>query len=395
MTILFLSYWGINEGLTESTVLPHVRILAEDCQAKVLLVSIERSNFTTPTLPQNVLHVPLQSKGKKNVILTKIQDFLTFPQAIIKLCRRHQVDLIMCRSSLAGALGYLVWRRTRIPYTVESFEPHAAYMIESGVWGKYDLRYWSQLIFEKVQRKTATWILPVSKQFANHLIKSGTPASKIITMPCCLRVSEFAFSKNDRISQRELLAIPAEAIVGIYAGKFGGIYYEKEAFELFKLSLNHFGKNFYLILLTDYPLNSVAERLREIGFPENRVIVDFVKRKQVPKYLSAADFAYSFYKKTPSKRYLSPIKIGEYWANGLPVLIEDGIGDDAAIVQAEGGGIIYDMMNLKPEFGYLEKSLEIGRENLARQIVRLAIKYRDLQRVNTSYAKILRNCKFG
>ncbi|GEM_PF-6753269 len=43
MNILFLSYWGINEGLTAATVFPHLEILAGFSNIdKVLLVTIER-----------------------------------------------------------------------------------------------------------------------------------------------------------------------------------------------------------------------------------------------------------------------------------------------------------------------------------------------------------------
>ena len=43
MTILFISYWGINEGLTQSTILPHLRLLAADERvSKIILTTIER-----------------------------------------------------------------------------------------------------------------------------------------------------------------------------------------------------------------------------------------------------------------------------------------------------------------------------------------------------------------
>ena len=49
----------------------------------------------------------------------------------------------------AGAMVYLLWQKTRLPFYVESFEPHADYMRESGVRRSWDPRYWFQRHREK------------------------------------------------------------------------------------------------------------------------------------------------------------------------------------------------------------------------------------------------------
>lgn len=60
----------------------------------------------------------------------------------------------------------------------------------------------------------------------------------------------------------------------------------------------------------------------------------------MPDYLSAADFASGLHR---SKPYVSPIKIGEYWASGLPVFLTHGVGDDSEIVATEGDGAVFDL----------------------------------------------------
>jgi hypothetical protein len=74
-------------------------------------------------------------------LLGKILDFIKIPNKLKQYCTDYQIDKIIARGSPAGALAYLTWKKIKVPFIVESFEPHADYMLESGVWRKRDLRY--------------------------------------------------------------------------------------------------------------------------------------------------------------------------------------------------------------------------------------------------------------
>jgi hypothetical protein len=392
MNVIFLSYWGINEGLSNATVLPHVTILSNHPEVdRVILVTIERGHFHAPDLPRRVTHVPLVSKHSRNVILTKINDFLDFPKQIISLCQKFDIDLLICRSSLAGAIGYLVWRKIKIPYTVESFEPHGSYMLESQVWRPWDPRYILQQYFESKQKKTAFHVLPVAENYAKMLLAEGVAKTKITTMPCCVDLNRFAFSSTHRKELREKLRIKPTAVVGIYVGKFGGMYYDDVAYKVFKHSQDFFGPAFYLIVLTDHDSVKLTSLLKNQGVDTNRVSIEQVTHEHVPQYLSASDFAFTFYKKSPAMKFLSPIKIGEYWANGLPILIEDGIGDDARIIANNDAGVICDFRNMQIDFARLQSFLNAGREVVAERIANIANEHRNFSRVENAYDQILRH----
>lgn len=64
---------------------------------------------------------------------------------------------------------------------------------------------------------------------------------------------------------------------------------------------------------------------------------------EVLDYLSAADFTFATVKSAPCRLFCSAIKIGEYWASGLPILPTPGVGDDSAISEAEGGGAVFGL----------------------------------------------------
>jgi len=341
MNILFISYWGIEDGLTQATVVPHVRLLSSFPEVKkIILCTIEREKFRKVELPNKIEHIPLFSKNYSNVLLNKVNDFLSFTKQVGKLTKVHGIKLIICRSSLAGGIGHRVSMKTTIPYVVESFEPHASYMLESGVWRKFDPRYWVEIYFQKKQRVHAHYLLPVAANYANELIRKGVKKEKIIVVPCVVDLDLF-YRRNDQ-GHKINLNIANGTVIGIYAGKFGGLYYDREAFQIFAHAKKVF-RNFCLIILTPSNKSDIEVKLNEEGFLKEDYRLMKVNHSEVINYLSISDFAFATYKPSASKKYLSPIKIGEYWACGLPVLLTDGVGDDAAIIESTKTGAVFSL----------------------------------------------------
>lgn len=389
MRLLFISYWGFQEGLTSATVTPHLRILSEiESIEKIIFCSIERKDNDVrqgSILHPKILHIPLKSQSKGNVFLTKANDFILFPKQLVQICSEYKIDKIVCRSSMAGALGYLVSRKNRIPFVVESFEPHAESMIESGVWTKLDPRYWIELFFEKQQIKKAVKLFPVSHHYRRRLINEGVSEKKIVVMPCCVNVEDFKFDDHKRFAVREQLGIRNEHIVGIYVGKYGGIYYDEEAFDLYFYAFEYFGSQFHLVVLTEQDHAEVLKKCSLRGIDTSRVSIHRVGHDQVSAYLSAADFAFSTIKPVPSRLYCSPIKDGEYWANGLPILLEPNIGDDSDIIALEGGGVILKKGDERNAFDKLFIEIKNGRMTNASKIEQIARKHRSMEHVRNIY----------
>ena len=399
MRILFLSYWGLNDGLTTSTVFPHLRLLQERADVSaVRLVTIERGSGAqaelafSPGFPgDKITFEPLRSRPSSNVILTKIEDFTRFPKELIRQVGEFKPDFMLARGAPAGALAYLVWQKTKLPFYVESFEPHADYMRESGVWRAYDPRYLFQRHWEKRQKQLALGLMPVAENYRQQLIREGVPVDRIVTVPCSVDAAAFAF--DDTVCydiRRRLGFVDPDVVVGIYVGKFGGIYYDEEAFTVFRAALDHFGSVFRLIILTPDLVAEVNRKLVVVGFLPEHVFITKAPHVEVPGYLSAADFAFATIKPAPCRLFCSAIKIGEYWASGLPVLIPPGVGDDSAIAEAEGGGAVFDLAqpgSMAQAFTALTTLLR--QPDYRRHIHGLAVRHRNVRRASEAYAALL------
>jgi hypothetical protein len=388
MNILFIGYWSFHEGLTQATILPHLKVLSEMPEVKkVVLTSIERAPPLSPfclSIPKTT-HISIYSRNLPFNLLNKIYDFYHFPKILLKIIQKHQIDKIICRGSPAGALGYLIWKKTKIPYVVESFEPHADYMLESSVWKHYDPRFLMQRYWEKKQKQTANGLMPVAENYRQKLINEGVASNKIVTVPCSVDIARFIYNQADRSKTRSQLGIKPNRVVGIYVGKFGGIYYDDEAFKLIQSAFQYFN-NFFLIILTPQKITGIRNKLKS-HFILSNYHISSKPHLEIPRFLSAADFAFSLYLPSPSKKYLSPIKHGEYWANGLPILVPDGIGDDSEIIKNEGGGAIIKWDDLCKSFKEVEDIIAVPEYR--RKIPELAVKYRNPERAVDAYNRLL------
>jgi glycosyltransferase involved in cell wall biosynthesis len=399
MRILFLGYWGLHDGLTTSTIFPHLRLLQArpDVQA-IRLVTVERGPQAQAELAfdpgfavSKITFEPLRSRPGSNVILNKIEDFTRFPAELIKQVAAFKPDFILARGAPAGALAYLVWQKTKLPFYVESFEPHADYMLESGVWRRYDPRYLFQRHWEKRQKQLARGLMPVAENYRQQLMAEGVPASRIVTVPCSVDAAAFAFAAAARQRVRQRLGFTdPQAILGVYVGKFGGIYYDEEAFAVFRAAADHFGAAFRLLILTPDPLADVQRRLAAVGLPAAHAHITKAPHHEVPDYLSAADFAFATIKPAPCRLFCSAIKIGEYWANGLPVVLPEGIGDDSSIIRAEGGGAVFSLA--RPESigqALAHVQAQLRDPNHRSTIRELAVRHRSVARAREAYDQLL------
>ena len=391
MRILYISYWGIDDALTKATVIPSIKLL-RDYSKELFLCTMERSaRYSDVILPRGVLHIPAINFHNLPRLFRKLFDFIILYSTLVKICKRHSVSTVVCRGAMAGAFGYLLYRRFKLPFHVESFEPHADYMVEGGTWKKTGIEYRIQSFFEVKQIRYATTLMPVSFNYYNELMKKrGVPPKRLMMMPCCVDVEKFRFNYEARCRIRQNLGISMDTIVGIYVGKFGDIYYEDESFVIFKESFNIFG-NFYLIILSPDPRGKILEKLKKHKVFEGKVLVSHVQYDEVPDFLSASDFGFSLIKSTPSRRFCSPIKDGEYWANGLLTLLTAGVGDDEQIIRINSAGAIINtkIESIREGLFYLKSQMaKETREELSDRISPLAVQYRNFEIIEKGYRQI-------
>lgn len=394
--MMYLTMWGVEDGLTSSTVFPHLKILAGFKEIdNIFFYTFERGgkevNYTGPS-SSKIKFTPFYSRHFALGIVNKILDFTLFPYLLIKFCRKNKVDVILARGAPVGSVAWMVHSVLGIPYYVESFEPHADYMLDARVWGARSAKFVFQKWWEKKQKQTATGLLPVSFNYKKQLISEGVLTERIEVIPCCVNLEDFKYDAIKRKDVRVKLGIADTDIVGIYVGKFGGIYYTDDAFRIFKKAFDFWGDSFQLIILTPQPKEYTTQQLLKFGISPTKVFTALVKHTEIPDYLSAADFAYSLAMPLNSNQFLSPIKDGEYWANGLPIMISENIGDDSNIIKANpGAGVVFSIHpdNLSQSYKTLDTLFKKrSRAEAFTELQQVASKYRHFSIAENVYRKL-------
>jgi len=394
MNILYLGYWNVNDPLTIATIFPGLRVLRELYpKATLVFVNIQREPLPI-ILPDifkelEILYNPLQSGNR---LIDKIRDFWKGPETLENICGTNKIARVIARGAPAGALAYLLWKRNKIPFLVESFEPHAEYMLESNVWSKMDLRYIMQSHWEIQQKKYAAGLMPVTVNYQNQLIDNSVSKEKIKFVPCVVDESKFAFNKVERKKLRDELRIGPTTIVGLYAGKYDGLYLAEETFKLYKIFFDQI-RNFQLIILSPEEYHTwINNQIVKYKLPASGVFVKHVKHPEVANYCSASDFAFATYKPGASKAYLSPVKLGEYWVNGLPVILTSGVGDESSMIQNGFGGVLFDVCQINPASlsGKIDELMGIMKSANSRETIsRVGIDLRSIEKLKLAYRYFL------
>ena len=133
-------------------------------------------------------------------------------------------------------------------------------------------------------------------------------------------------------------------------------------------------------MLTPNPLEEVRRKLEAIGLGEGQAFITKAPHSEVPGYLTASDFAFATIKPAPCRLFCSAIKICEYWANGLAVLVTPCVGDDSAIIAAENGGAVFDLS----QPGRVPAAL-MQQPDYRVRIHALVVRYRSLNRTREAY----------
>ena len=344
--VLVLTYWDVNSALIQTYTLPYVRQIQKCLNAgdRIFLFTLSSSSPSA-----NGIH---QSLENENITLINFRYRPFGLVMVFKMCIiipylifftvRNKITNIHAWCTPAGALGYIISAVSGRRLILDSFEPHAETMVETGTWRTGGFAYRLLFLLEKRQLERACEVICATNGMIGYSQKVyKVRKNRYFVKPAGVDLKLF---DPDKVPRDNTIRAGLKKVTCVYAGKFGGIYLEREVFDFFKTAYDYWNGDFSLVLLTSHSDSEIIEYCDQSGFPYSSVIQKFVSHHEVPFYLKLGDFGICPVKPLPSKRYCSPIKNAEYWAMGLPVVITSGISTDSDLI-AENG------------FGYVLKSL--------------------------------------
>ena len=385
VNILVLTYWSLPDALIQTYTLPYVRIIKKQLppESRVSLFTLEKD-------PSVITKAEWKDSMQRSGIewITEayhpfgLMALLRWPFMIFKLyrlVRKQKINFIHCWATPAGAIGVVLSILTGATLVIDSYEPHAEAMIENGTWRKNGIAFRLLFFLEEWQTRRASFLIAANagmKHYAKE--KYGIDLVEMLVKPACVDLDQFTIpvSKDEVLANQ--LGLSGKR-VAVYAGKLGGIYLDREVFDFLQVAYNRWGDQFRALLLTNQSDEEINAFCLASGLNRSVVVTRFVPHQEVPRYLGLADFALTPVKPVPTKRYCTPIKDGEYWAMGLPVVIPANISDDSDIIEREGIGAVLkrlDAESYRAALDIMESLLAMPKDQLRKKIRDVAIRYR-------------------
>ena len=284
--------------------------------------------------------------------------------------------------SIAGCYAYLASALFRYKLMLYSYEPHSEYAVDNHMWSR-------GLMFKIVNR-----LEHASAHFANVII-SGTAAmehrlknewrvsAEYYKIPCVVDDKKFHYSPDAGLNTKRKLGIPETAYVLLYAGKFGGLYYGIELFQLYKrLCVNE--PDLHLLIVTPQDRDEIARMAVEAGLAGDSLTITSSTYNAIETFYFAGDIGIVSVPPGPSKCFISNIKVGEYLCSGLPFIICEGVSEDYLVARNSNVGIVLPAFSEEADAALLDGVRQFRSEvasGLRQRCRAIGVEYRGTHRL--------------
>jgi len=355
--ILYLSYDGLTDQLGQSQILPYIIGLSKKGY-KFTVISFEKEKglYSRELIQEivdshNINWKPL-TYTKSPPVLSTAYDFIRLKTLAYRLIRSNDIKLVHCRSYITSLVGLSAKRELKTKFLFDMRGLWADERVDGGLWNLKNpvfnsiFNYFKRKELEFLKEADCTISLTqAGKTEINSWFKeSETPRIEII--PCAVDTEIFSptnISADDIKTIKEELNIEGKRVL-IYLGSLGTWYMLNEMLGYFKeLNIN----NEWVFLFLTRESDVLKQTLKEIGISELDVRIRAAQRNQVPNYLTVCNAGIFFIKPAYSKISSSPTKQAELMSMGIPVVVNDKVGDTSIIVKEYNSGIVLNSFNSK------------------------------------------------
>ncbi|HEY2748301.1 MAG TPA: glycosyltransferase, partial [Polyangia bacterium] len=338
----------MSEPLGRSQVVPYLRGLA-GAGWSIEIVAFEPADAseaqiasTQRELSDNGIAYHWSRRSPSHALATKIDESLRAFGSLLASALKRRPRIVHARSYLPAMVARAV--RLVTPGSRFIFDCRGLLgdeYVDFGHWQRSSMRYRILKAAERHLFAHADAVVALTERLRRwlrdeaRLVGDRTPVEVI---PCCVDTGRFVIDDEARRRTRATLNA-GDRFVLAYAGNLGAWYCERQMAELFAALRRR--RPALLAVLSRAPTDRLRATLRELGIADGDVAIRSVAPEEMPAMLAGADAAVSFAEAKFSKIASSPVKVAEYLAVGLPVVLNRGVGDQDALL-AEHDDVLVD-----------------------------------------------------
>src|SRR5689334_11824867 len=365
--VLFISYNGMLDPLGQSQVLPYLRELAER-GVRFTLLSFERPKaFTAEGVARcEQLREQLKAHGiewhwlryhQRPSIPATMYDVIAGYRKARSLVRRNRIEMVHARGHIPATIALALKRRFGIKMIFDLRGLMAEEYVDAEHWREGGLPYRMTKATERRILAATDGIVTLTERIWPIIREWKGLRGRAVhheVIPCCVDLSLFKFSDEERARRRSELGLD-DRLVMVYSGSLDGWYLTEKMADFFA-AFQKQNRDVHLLWLTTGSHDRVRELMQARSIEPDNFSVRAVASRDVPSYLAAADVGLAFIKRCVSKIASSPTKNGEYLACGLPLVINAGVGDSDLLINEWKAGVLIEDFDEKD---YLKAGREI------------------------------------
>ncbi len=264
-------------------------------------------------------------------LLAKAVDVLRGVLLAVRVTRTRRASLLHARSYIPAAVAAVAGALTRRPYIFDMRGFLGDEYVDAGYWSRTDTRYRVLRVAETLLLRRAAHIVVLTHAAARVLANDPRYAravgdTPVTVIPCAVDLSRF------RPSIRR-----GDAPTLVYSGTLGSFYELDPMLAVYREARRLLPALRFLILnRTEQEV--VREAVARGGLADAPIQIRGADFAEMPALLAGAHVGIALVRQAPSKVASSAVKIAEYLACGLPVVVNSGLGDIDAQVHETGAG---------------------------------------------------------
>lgn len=345
--ILFISYDGVLEPLGESQVLAYLEGLARGYD--ITLVSFEKPRDLSDRRRAYQLHrrlaqarirwVPLRYH-KRPAVVSTVFDALLGILVASWLVVRYRIRIAHARGYVPSLITVVLQRLfgVRFLFDMRGFWPDEK--VDAGHWASDSALFRITKRLERRFFESADAIVSLTAagvEAAQGLGYAIRPTCPVEVIPTCTDLSRFRpGAKDSGLAGR--LGVNDGVVVGC-VGTISNWYLRRQMLDYLGYLMGHFDKLIALIV-THEDHDFLRRDALAAGVPPDRLRLAQASFSEMPEHVRLMDLGLFFIRPVFSKKGSAATKLGEFLATGVPVIINDGVGDSGSIVRESGVGVV-------------------------------------------------------
>jgi glycosyltransferase involved in cell wall biosynthesis len=347
MNTLYISYDGLLEPLGQSQVVSYLVGLSSAYRQTVL--SFEKPQDLQQPKKVRELDDTLRKAGIRWIrrryhkwppVLSTFWDALAGILAGLSVCLAGRIHVVHARGYVPSLIALVLRRVSGAKYLFDMRGFWADEKVDGGHWSRESRTYATTKRCERSFYETADAIVSLTQDGVKAIrdlgyrIPAGTPVRVI---PTCTDLEKFSPGPRDHLLL-ERFRLTGHRVIGC-VGTMSNWYLRRPMLEYLGFLTRRLG-DAKILIVTREDHDQLRADAVNAGVPTDRLVLAQADFSAMPLYMRLMDLGMFFIKACFSKRGSAATKLGEFLACGVPVVINDGIGDSGWIVRRHRVGVV-------------------------------------------------------